>query len=416
VPRREPRLEPRPELERGTPVRWLGGVGPRRAERLDAAGFRTAGELLYHLPLRYEDRRRIVTPAEVDRPGKWTVAGRLEELRLVRTRRRGFVIVRGRLTGPGGSLAVRWFNQPYLMQRFADGVAVVAHGEVRSAALLSLELVNPSLRPVELESGEARPATGVVAIYPALAGFGPAAIAALIGRSLPILDSDPPPESLPPALRERYRFPSLVDALRAVHTPPADADLTLFDRRASPAHLRLVYEELLGFQLELAELRRDELREPKPHRYVVDDRVRAVARAVLPFALTAAQKRVLKEIAEDLRGSYPMLRLLQGDVGSGKTIVAALALLLAVESNLQGVFMAPTELLAEQQYATLRRLLGDRYRLALLTSSATTAGARRGVADGTIQIAVGTHALIQEGVEFRRLGKVGRRVCCNRHQ
>ena len=387
--------------KRDTAVRWLGGVGPRRAERLEQEGFRTAGDLLFHLPLRYEDRRRIVAPAEVDAPGRWTVAGRLEELRLIRTRRRGFVLVRGRLVGDRGALAVRWFNQPYLLQRWSDGAAVVAHGEVRQADLASLELVNASLRA---DDESATPGSPIVPVYPSLAGFGPAATASLVGRALAALDADPPAETLPRALRERYRFPSLAEALRAVHRPPAEADLALYDSRASAAHLRLVYEELLGFQLELAELRRSGLRVEKPHAYAIDDRVRAVARAVLPFALTAAQKRVVREIVDDLRAPYPMLRLLQGEVGSGKTIVAALALIIAVESGLQGVFMAPTELLAEQQFATLRRLLGERYEIALLTSSAATAQARRRLASGEIQIAVGTHALIQKGVRFAKLG------------
>ncbi|HZI63702.1 MAG TPA: ATP-dependent DNA helicase RecG, partial [Thermoanaerobaculia bacterium] len=143
----------------------------------------------------------------------------------------------------------------------------------------------------------------------------------------------------------------------------------------------------------------------KGHAYAIDDRVRAVARAVLPFKLTEAQKRVLREIADDLRGPYPMLRLLQGDVGSGKTIVAALALVLAIESGLQGAFMAPTELLAEQHFGNLQRLLGSRYRVALFTGSVgPSALDRRALARGDVQLAVGTHALIQEGVEFRRLG------------
>jgi len=268
----------RPVPRRETPVRFLGGVGPRRAERLESEGFRTAGDLLLHLPIRYEDRRRIVAPHEVDAPGRWTIAGRLEELRLIRTRRRGFVLVRGRVVGERGALAVRWFNQPYLLQRWADGAQVVAHGEVRAADLVSLELVNPSLRlndPNDPKGPNGARASDVLPIYPSIAGFGPAPTAALVARALGALDVDPPPETLPKALRERYRFPSLADALRAVHAPPADADLALYDRRASPAHLRLIYEELLALQLELAELRRDELREEKPHRYAIDDRVRA---------------------------------------------------------------------------------------------------------------------------------------------
>ncbi|MGH9464674.1 MAG: ATP-dependent DNA helicase RecG, partial [Thermoanaerobaculia bacterium] len=173
--------------------------------------------------------------------------------------------------------------------------------------------------------------------------------------------------------------------------------------RRSPAHLRLIYGEFLELQVELALLRSGEVRHHKLHAYRVDDALRQVVRGVLPFQLTGAQKRVLKEIVDDLRSPHPMLRLLQGDVGSGKTIVAALALVVAAENRLQGAFMAPTELLAEQQHRGLERLLGDRYRVALLTGSRRST-ALADLAAGRAQIAVGTHALIQEGVSFERLG------------
>jgi ATP-dependent DNA helicase RecG len=397
-PRPEPSRQEPPRRE--TPLRFLRGVGPRRAERLAEAGLAVAGDLLLHLPLRYEDHRRVVTPVQVDREGIWTVRGSLAELRLVRTRRRGFVIVRGRVVGPQGSLAVVWFNQPFLLQRLADGDEVVLHGPARPLGESLLELTSPTVEKV----GADGVAGGIVPVYPAAGGLGPAAMRALVARALPLLATDPPPERLPAELRGRYAFPSIVEALRAVHAPAAGADLVALDAHATPAHLRLVYEELLDLQLELAELRRREVRQEKGHAYRVDDAVRGAARAILPFALTAAQKRVLREIVDDLRSPFPMLRLLQGDVGSGKTIVAALALLVAVESGLQGAFMAPTELLAEQQFASLERLLGGRCRVALLTGSARSKAELAALASGETQVAVGTHALIQERVAFRRLG------------
>jgi ATP-dependent DNA helicase RecG len=387
-------------LRRDTPLRYLRGVGPAKAEKLRAAGLEKAGDLLWHLPLRYEDRRRVVPPRGVEAPGDWTVAGRLTELRLVRTRRRGFVIVRGRVEDEGAAIAVTWFNQPYLLQRFADGDRVLLHGTARATGQALLELVNPT---VEKLVGEAPPSGGIVAIYPSFGGLGPAAMARFVGAALECLATDPPPDPLPEELRRRYAFPGLAAAFRTLHRPPPDADLGAFQNRVTPAHHRLVYDELLALQLELDELRRHEIKEIKQHRYRIDDRVRAVARTILPFALTGAQKRALREIADDLRSPHPMLRLLQGDVGSGKTIVAALALLLAAESGLQGAFMAPTELLAEQHFGNLQRLLGTRYRLGLFTASAATREAARALASGEIQIAVGTHALIQEQVRFQRL-------------
>ncbi|HSM14056.1 MAG TPA: ATP-dependent DNA helicase RecG [Thermoanaerobaculia bacterium] len=389
----------RAPLRRETSVRFLRGVGPQRSVKLAEAGLAILDDLLFHLPSRYEDRRRVVAPGEVREAGTWTVRGQLSELRLVRTRRRGFVIVRGRLTAGGAALPVRWFNQPYLLERYADGDEVVLHGGVRASEGLLLEMVNPTV-----ERAAAPRATGrIVPVYPAVAGLGPAQVGRLLDQAVAVLDHDPPPEPIPAELLRRYALPALGPALRDLHRPGEEADLDRLDRHESAAHQRLVYGELLDLQLELAELRSREIRLDKQHEYRIDDRARAVAREVLPFRLTDAQKRVVREIVDDLRRPQPMLRLLQGDVGSGKTIVAALALLLAAESGLQGAFMAPTELLAEQHHAALERLLGSRYRIARFTSSAGDAEARRALARGEIDLAIGTHALIQSGIEFRRL-------------
>ena len=390
---------PRAGVDRHTPLRFLRGVGPRRAEQLAEAGLATVDDLLFLLPRRYEDRREVLSPADVPGPGSHTVRGRLHELRLIRTRRRNFAIVRARVTDERGFLAVTWFNQPYLLQRFAEGEEVVLHGKVRMSEGALLELVNPSAE----RAGEPRVTGRVVPVYPSAGGLGSAAVARLMDQALPVLDSDPPPERLPDELLRRYSLPPLARALVDLHRPSGGVSLELLGRGESAAHQRLVYEELLELQLELALLRAREVRAEKRHRYRIDDRARAVAREVLPFRLTAAQKRAVREIVEDLRSPHPMLRLLQGDVGSGKTIVAALALLLAAESGLQGAFMAPTELLAEQHFGNLRRLLGARYRLALFTSSSADASARKALAAGDIDIAVGTHALVQGGLEFRSL-------------
>jgi len=396
-----PEEGPRGAPDRSTPVRFLRGVGPERARSLEAAGFSTAGDLLDHLPSRYEDRRRVVAPDEVDGPGTWTVAGEVVEARAIRTRRRNFVIVRARAVESGKALPVVWFNQPYLLQRLQSGGRFLLHGNVRGADLGSLELVNPSLVPIADEAGEGT----IVPIYPSLAGLGPALTRRLVAAAVATLDRDPPEDPLPAELRRRYGLPGLAEALDVLHRPGVDADVAALDRGASPAHFRLAYGELLELQLELALLRARQVSEPKGHAYRIDDEVRGAAREVLPFPLTGAQKRVLREIVADLKRPEPMLRLLQGDVGSGKTIVAALALLIAIESGLQGAFMAPTELLAEQQYESLRRLLGERCRVALLTGSAERAeDSRRDLASGEIELAVGTHALVQRSVAFRRLG------------
>jgi ATP-dependent DNA helicase RecG len=390
---------PRVALRRDSPLRFLKGVGPQRAEALAAAGCYSVEDLLWHLPLRWEDRRRVCAPAEVDRPGSWTVRGRLAELRLLRTRRRGFVIVRGRVAGGGAQLPVVWFNQPWLMDRFADGDEVLLFGNVRATEGGLLEMLSPAVHSWSEAGGEG----GIVAVYPAVAGIGPAAVGRLMQQVVPVLAADPPPELLPASLLAAWSLPRLAEALLAIHRPGPAADLGALAARSDPAHLRLVYGELLELQLELMELRSREIRVEKRHHYRIDEESRRAAREMLPFRLTGAQKRVVREIVGDLQGRAPMLRLLQGDVGSGKTIVAALALLIAATSGLQAAFMAPTELLAEQHFGNLTRLLAGRARVGLFTGSSADADRRRALAAGELDVAVGTHALIQGGVVFRNL-------------
>ncbi len=364
-----------------------------------ASGLETIEDLLFHLPLRYEDRRSIARVVEIDRVAEWTIRGSISDLRLIRTRKRGSRILRARLTDASGVLPVTWFNQPYLAKRLEAGGEWLLHGSVRGSDWGLWEMVNPSIEP----AGEAA-AGRIVPVYPRVAGLGPATLGRWISFALPALEDTEAAETLPASLRQRYGLPELRDSLRALHRPPPTADLEALARGDSSAHRRLIYGELLEFQLHLALSRARESEGAKRHAYAFDDRVRAAAKAALPFALTGAQRRVLREIVDDLRRPAPMLRLLQGDVGSGKTIVAALSLVIAAESGLQGAFMAPTELLAEQHFASLRRLLGERYRLELVTSSLGNNSARQRLASGETQIAVGTHALIQQAVGFSRLG------------
>jgi ATP-dependent DNA helicase RecG len=300
---------------------------------------------------------------------------------------------------------VVWFNRPYLAEQTDAGAEYILYGPVREGND-GPELLNPSCeRVADGEEGGALHGGRIAPVYPAVGALGPPFFRRLMGQLVAALDlSRQVPERLPEEVLARHGLPRLGEALRALHDPGPDADIEALCHRRSPAHLRLVYEELLDLQVRLA-LQRAAEEVPRTLFYRVDDALRGVARGVLPFRLTGAQKRALREIVGDLQGPAPMLRLLQGDVGSGKTLVAALALVVALENGFQGAFMAPTELLAEQHYANLERLLGHRYRLGLFTGSASDSGAlRRRLAAGEVQLAVGTHALIQEGVEFRRLG------------
>ncbi len=343
-------------------------------------------DLLFQIPVRYEDRRHPTPVAQAAAGGSFTFRGRLSGLRRIFTRRRGMSLVRGVLEDGTGRLPVVWFNRPYLVNQVAAGEEYVLYGSVRQGKG-GLELLNPSCE-------RAREDEGIVAVYPA--GMGK-----VLKDALGKVDLSAIPENLPEELLERYGLPGLAESLQALHHPPEDVDLGALNSRSTPWHLRLVYGELFELQLTLALLRERAKGERRTRTYRID---LGTLLKLSPFPLTAAQERVLGEIVDDLASPHPMLRLLQGDVGSGKTIVAALALAAALESGYQGAFMAPTELLAEQHYANLERLLGERYPLALLTGSAGGDRLRAGLASGEVRLAVGTHALIQETVEFARLG------------
>jgi len=330
--------------------------------------------------------------------GSFTFRGRLSGLRCIRTRRRGFSLVRGFVEDATGRLAVVWFNRPWLADQ-ATAEEYLLHGPVREAKGGGMELLSPSCEPAAVAVHGAR----IVPVYPAMGKLGAPFLRRLIDSLLTEVDLRQVPETLPADLLERHGLPELGEALDTLHRP-REEDVEDLNARTTPAHRRLVYGELLEMQVVLALRREREAREPRSRRYRLDSSTLRTLREALPFPLTGAQERVLGEIAADLRAPHPMHRLLQGDVGSGKTAVAALALALALESGFQGAFMAPTELLAEQHHASLARLLGSRYPAVLLTGGTADARLRARIAAGEARLVVGTHALIQEGVELPDLG------------
>lgn len=388
-------------LSAETPLVELRGIGPVRSRELADAGYRVVRDLLFHLPFRYEDRRSLDTVSRVDAEGDYLLSGRLEKLSRVRLRRRGMSMVRGRLVDDTGQLAVVWFNRPYLLKQVYAEKTYLLYGRIRRRAE-HWELLNPTCEPADeaLHSGR------IVPVYSALGKLGSKALRRLMDQILDHIQLEEElTDRLPGDLLDNYSLPSLATALATLHRPQGEISVAPLNDRKTPAHERLIYGEFLNLQLELAVLRSLETREHKAHRHVWGEPIQQLLEDLLPFSLTAAQQRVLAEIREDMSSSHPMLRLLQGDVGSGKTIVAALALAAALASGHQGVFMAPTEILAEQHHRTFERLLGERFRVALLTSSSPDQGQlRRELAAGNIQLAVGTHSLIQESVSLRRLG------------
>jgi ATP-dependent DNA helicase RecG len=392
-----------------TPLQFLKGVGPRRAADLARVGLHIVEDLLFRFPLRYEDRSRLMPIATV-RPGaKVSITGRVVHTALRTTRRPGFKIFEAIVSDDSGSILVNWLNQPYLRDVFKAGQHVVLFGAAEMRGHGGLQLTNPDHELLDDEEGETIHTGRIVPVYEKAGTVTPKIQRRFVHDALQLLTPDMP-DPVPEALRQKEGFPTRFAALRATHFPPADADVEQLNRFASLAQRRLIFEEAFLFQLGVMARRRAAIMEPKAGVIAVDDRIRDSARQVLPFRLTPGQRTTLKEIVDDLQRPHPMNRLLQGDVGAGKTIVALLAAVVAMENGLQVAFMAPTEILAEQHFATISKLLvASRFRCALLTGSTGAAARRERLADvqsGAVHLVVGTHALVQGDVHFHRLGLV----------
>ena len=398
-------------------LRFLKGVGPRRAAELERAGLRTSDDLLHRFPLRYEDRSRVVRSSEL-RPGEAAaVRGQVVSTGLRHTRRRGLSLFEMLVRDDAGTFRAVWMNRPYLKSAFSPGQTVLLYGTPEWRDPGGLRLSNPQYELLGDEEGDGSGReTGrglhsarVVPVYERIGTLTTKQLRGLVHRALERLPTDLD-DPLPAALRARRRLPDRRQALREAHFPSPGASLALLNRFRSPAQVRLILEELFLFRLGLEARGRSRTRERKPHAVRVDDRVRRSALAVLPFRLTPGQRKALRAVVDDLRRPCPMNRLLQGDVGCGKTIVAVLAALVALENGLQVAFMAPTEILAEQHFLTLRPLLArSRFRVVSLTGGQGAKARRDTLAaleKGEAHLAVGTHALVQPSVAFRQLGLV----------
>ncbi len=396
--------------EAGLAITALKGVGPRVAGRLEKLGVYTVQDLLFHLPYRYEDRTRVV-PMGGLRPGDPAVVEGEVQLAEVRFGRRRSLLVR--VSDGTGSLTLRFFHFSAAQQSgFQRGVRVRCYGEARAGAA-TLEMVHPEYRV--LTAADPPPSEDhLTPVYPTTEGVHQLSLRRLAEAALTCLDEpqgagEVLPEWLPPEILQRFRLPSLVDAVRYVHRPPPDAALADLAAGLHPAQQRLAFEELLAHHLSLRRLRHKARLRQAPS-LDGDGALLGGFLAALPFALTAAQQRVIGEIRADLAASHPMLRLVQGDVGSGKTVVAACAALQAVQSGYQAAVMAPTELLAEQHYHSFARWLeplGVKVSwLAGKSKGAARAARLADIASGEAAIAVGTHALFQADVTFARLGLV----------
>jgi len=385
------------------PLTTLAGVGPALEQSLARLGLACVQDLWFHLPLRYEDRTRITPIRELRIGATAQVEGVVDAVE------RGFRYrpqLRVALVDAShATLTLRFFHfNRAQAEQFVPGTRIVCHGEVRHGAQ-GPEMVHPEYRRI---MGDAPVVAEecLTPVYPSTEGLGQKRLAGVIARALDRLPPDAALELVPEALRESLRLCSLREALLTVHRPPADADIGALLGARHPAQQRLAFEELLTHHLSLKRLRADIRRHAAPP-LGGDGRLRTALRAQLPYALTTAQQRVGAEIERDLARPLPMLRLVQGDVGSGKTVVAALAALAAVESGAQVALVAPTELLAEQHWKNFRAWLEplgiEPVWLAGKVLGKARATALAAVAGGA-PVVVGTHALMQEGVAFRQLG------------
>jgi ATP-dependent DNA helicase RecG len=396
-------------------VKFVRGVGPQVSEMLKAKSIETAEDLLYHLPFRYEDRQN---PRSLDELKPGETASVIAEVRgamLMRTRKMPIfelTVGQGRHT-----LKCIWFHGHYLDGKFHAGQTVALYGRLEpSRSSSNLKMIQPQFEilPDSSDDAETR-LLEVGRITPVYESLGGARLASRWQRKVifNLLEATRGnvPESLPAAMLAKLDMPDREIALREVHFPPEGTSLRQLHSAGTAAHRRLIFEELFYLELGL-ELKRRRMRERQGIAFTTDDKVREAIREVLPFHPTAAQKRTLGEIVGDMRAPNPMRRLLQGDVGSGKTIVALQAMLVAIENGYQAALMAPTEILATQHYLAARKLLersSRKYKIVLLTGSLDEDRKRtnRGLINrGEAQLVIGTHALIEEKVEFDNLGLV----------
>lgn len=392
----------------------LKGVGPRRAADLRKVGLATVGDLLARFPKRYEDRAAFRDPSSLRAGEAATLAGTVATGGVRLTRRRGFRIFEALVRAGEGSVRAVWLNQPYMADVIRRDARVVLYGRVEPHARGGWQLTNPEYEVIADEPdpgsrGHSLHTGRIVPVYEKTGSLTARMQRTLVSEALALVPADAG-GMLPRWAEDELGLPPLGRALRESHFPEPGASLDDLARFRAPAQVRVILEEFFHFQLGLLIRRQMADAERKRRPVVVDDRVRAAARAVLPFRLTVGQRRALKTIVDDLVRPQPMHRLLQGDVGSGKTIVAVLAAVVAMASGLQVAFMVPTEVLAEQHAVTLRQLLEPvGYRVGLLSGSLAAAERRTiadGVRSGEIPLVVGTQALVQQGVEFHELGLV----------
>ena len=395
-----------------TEVRMIKGVGPQRAELLAQRGIYTLEDLLGYLPFRYEDRIHFSKVKDIQPNGTYTIRARVMSGQAIRGMRGRDAIYHLLVQDEaGGSLPCKFFHGGYLEGRLKPGQLLILHGkaEIDKLRPARLEMINPQIEVLSNEEMDSTEVGRIVPIYEAIGTFGSRQIRRAMYAAVQLIDQRMP-DVLPETLRARLGYPTRGEALIHTHFPEPGESLDALNTFRSPAQQRLIFEEFFLYQLSLALDRQATRKENAIAFRLREDTIREALKRILPFKPTVAQKRVLAEIAADLEKPAPMNRLLQGDVGSGKTIIALQAAVIAIENGAQATLMAPTEILAVQHFLSARRILGKAgYRVELLISG-LKASEKSAVLDrirvGEAQLVIGTHALIEDNVAFARLGFV----------
>lgn len=386
------------------PITTLPRVGDSLQKKYEKLGIRLLQDCLFHLPTRYQDRTRIYPIRSLRAGDQPVVEGHVVSAKVIQGRRR---MLHVHIQDASGSLHLRFFHfYPEQQAKLAPGVRIRCFGEVKQFGH-QLEMMHPEYVLGDTQTMPVAEET-MTPLYPLTEGITQLALRKLIKSVVNALSFESIPDYIPVALAKHYGFPALQDALLFCHAPPPEASVEQLESRAHPAQRRLAFEELLAHQLSLLHYRQREQSHPAPPCLSVNKV--DLLRNTLPYALTEAQGRVLNEISHDLTKPIPMMRLLQGDVGSGKTIVAALAMLQAVESGVQAALMVPTELLAEQHFAHFRAWMEPLgIPVAFLSSKLTPKEKREtyeAIQSGKARMIIGTHALVQSSLQFESLGFV----------
>ncbi len=396
-------------MDLATPLQFVKGIGPARAEMLAAKGLETVADLLYYAPFRYEDRSNVKAIAQLAPGEKAAVVAYVASAKLSRLRRGGINLFEVIFKDEGsGTLLARWFHGERYAETLLPDTRVALFGKIELDKTSGHRLmVQPE---VEILSGgddadETLHSGRIVAVYEAAGKVSTRIFRTLLDRILKEVNL--PADPLPESVRQRITLPTLADAIKETHCPSAGTDLRLLNEFRTPAQTRLIFDEFFWLECGLA-LKKNKARLASGISFEVTARVREQIKQMLPFKPTGAQRRVIQEIVDDMKRPHPMNRLLQGDVGSGKTIVAAQAAVLAIENGMQVAVLAPTEILAAQHFSYFKRLLEKLgYVVGFLVGSAGPREKQQMknlMAAGYVHVVVGTHAIIQEDVSFAKLG------------